>query len=282
MFRAERRRWLRSLAMDIPEALIERLAGSPVVQQQRFPGGDISGASEVRLADGRVVVAKYGPVVDIESRMLKTMALSDAPIPAVLEQEDDVLLIERLPSDGSLTGKAWLSLAEALHAVHARRGDAFGWHEDYALRHIAVENSALVDWPQFWSERRLLCHVPHLAVPLGRRIERLAMKMHEVLTAQPAPCLLHGDLWGGNVLVCEDKVSGLIDPCAYFGDREVDAASLTLFDDPPEYFFEALDFDEGWRNRQPVYRLWMWLVHVRLFGSSYVSAVERELDALGF
>jgi len=273
---------LRSSAMAIPEAIIGRLAGSPVVRQQRLPGGDISGASEVRLADGRVVVAKHGPVVDVESRMLEIMARSHAPIPAVLGQGDNVLLIERLPSSGSLSGKAWLSLAEALHALHARQGDAYGWQEDYALRQIAVENAPLGNWPQFWSERRLLCHVPHIPVQLGQRIEQLAMKMHELLPAKPAPCLLHGDLWGGNVLVYEDQVSGLIDPCAYFGDREVDAASLTVFDDPPEYFFEALGFDEGWRNRQPVYRLWMWLVHVRLFGSSYVSAVERELDALGF
>jgi fructosamine-3-kinase len=268
--------------MAIPEAIIRRLAGSPVVRQQRLPGGDISGASEVRLADGRLMVAKYGPVIDVESRMLETMARSDAPVPAVLGQGDDVLLIERLPAGGSLSGKAWLSLAEALHALHARRGDAFGWHEDYALRQIAVENAPLGSWPQFWAERRLLCHVPHIAVQIGKRIERLAKEIDELLPAKPAPCLLHGDLWGGNVLVYENQASGLIDPCAYFGDREVDTASLTVFDDPPGYFFEALGFDEGWRNRQPVYRLWMWLVHVRLFGSSYVSAVERELDALGF
>lgn len=268
--------------MSIPEGIVERLAGSPVVGQQRFPGGDISGASEVRLADGRVVVAKHGPVVDVESRMLEAMAHSHAPIPAVLGQGDGVLLIERLPSSGSLTGKAWLSLAEALHALHARRGDAFGWHEDYALRHVAVENGALASWPQFWTERRLLCHMPHIPVPLGRRIEHLATKLPEMLPANPVPCLLHGDLWGGNVLVSGDKVSGLIDPCAFYGHREVDAASLTVFDYPPEAFFGALKLDVGWRERQHVYRLWMWLVHVRLFGGSYVSAAERDLAILGF
>ena len=46
--------------------------------------------------------------------------------------------------------------------------------------------------------------------------------------------------------------------------------------------FEALELDRGWKQRQPIYRLWMWLVHVRLFGASYRSAVTRELDLLGF
>ncbi|MEC7889280.1 MAG: fructosamine kinase family protein, partial [Pseudomonadota bacterium] len=38
----------------------------------------------------------------------------------------------------------------------------------------------------------------------------------------------------------------------------------------------------GWQKRLPVYRLWMWLIHVRLFGSGYRVAAERDLDQLGF
>lgn len=268
--------------MSVPDEVIERLAGSAVVRQHRFPGGDISGASEVCLADGRTVVAKHGPVVDVEARMLKAMAHSDAPIPAVLGYGDGVLLIERLPSGGSLKNEAWMSLAETLSTLHKVTGDDYGWHENYALRDVIVENGPLDNWPNFWAERRLLCHVAHLPVPLGKRVRGLAAKLPDILPAKPASCLLHGDLWGGNVLVSNGRVTGLIDPCAYFGDREIDAASLTVFDAPTDNFFEALCLEEGWRERQPIYRLWIWLVHVRLFGGSYVSAVARELKILGF
>lgn len=268
--------------MSIAEATIERLAGAPVVRQRRFPGGDISGASEVTLADGRTVVAKQGPVVDAEGRMLEAMGRSAAPVPRVLGCKGDVLVIEHLPDDGGWSGSTWSSLAEALDALHAEPSDTYGWDEDYALRQVRVENARKDGWVAFWAENRLLCHVPHLPPGLARRVETLAGRLGEILPDSPRPSLLHGDLWGGNILVDGGKVSGLIDPCAFYGDREVDAATLTVFDAPPRSFFDALDFEAGWQGRQPAYRLWMWLVHVRLFGSGYASAVDRDLAALSF
>jgi hypothetical protein len=50
---------------------------------------------------------------------------------------------------------------------------------------------------------------------------------------------LHGDLWGGNILVAGDLVSGLIDPACYHGHTEVDLAMLGLFDQPDAAFYEA-------------------------------------------
>ena len=268
--------------MSIAEGVIGRLAGSPVVGQRCYAGGDISGASEVRLSDGRKLVAKHGPLVDVEARMLEAMARSNAPVPRVIGCSDDVLLIEKLENDGELSGAAWGSLAAALNALHAESSETFGWEEDYALRHVKIRNARAENWAEFWAENRLLCHLPHLPSGLARRIEALASKLSEIVPKRPRVSLVHGDLWSGNVLVGGNKVSGLIDPCAFYGDRELDAASLTVFDHPPHEFYNALELEQGWRERQPVYRLWMWLVHVRLFGSGYIAAADRDLAVLGF
>lgn len=268
--------------MRIPEDVIERLAGSPVVSQTRYAGGDISGASEITLADGRVLVAKYGPQTGAEGRMLDAMGRTGAPVPRVLGKGEDVLLIEHLPADGVLAGDGWNSLADALTRLHEKRGTAYGWSESYALRHVAVENATLGNWAQFWAERRLACHFPHIPPTIARRLDTLCARLSGLLPSAPAASLLHGDLWGGNVLVSRGVVSGLIDPCSYYGDREVDAATLTVFDRPPPSFFAELVLDAGWQERQPIYRLWTWLLHVRLFGSSYIAPVERELTGLGF
>ena len=260
---------------------IETICGSPVSRLYRFPGGDISGAARVELEDGRTVVAKTGPVVDVEAGMLRELERASTPSPKVLGVEDQVLVIEHLPSSGSLTD-AWDSLAEALHGLRGLGGEKYGWHQDYALRHVTVENTHCLNWAEFWAERRLRCHVPHLEAILGSRVTQLADAMPDILPSHPQVVFVHGDLWGGNILADGGKISGLIDPCAYYGHDEVDAASLTVFDDPPDRFFDALELGHGWRERQPVYRLWMWLLHVRLFGNNYRPAVERELDTLGF
>lgn len=263
-------------------ALVGRVTGQEIERTNRFAGGDISGATEVELADGSRVVAKMGPVVDVEARMLRAMAQSDARVPDVLGCENDVLLIEHLPAGGSLSGNAWPSLAAQLVALDDLDSENYGWDENYALRDIVVENEPCQDWPTFWADRRLLCHVPHLPPQLAQRVKELAKALPELLPARPRPVLVHGDLWGGNVIVDRQGNAALIDPCAYYGDREVDAASLTVFDTPPESFFDALDLEAGWQERQPIYRLWMWLLHVRLFGGGYVGACNRELDRLGF
>ncbi|NVD44209.1 fructosamine kinase family protein [Qipengyuania atrilutea] len=263
------------------EDLAKRLTGQAVTSVERFAGGDISGASKVKLADGTMIVAKSGPVVAEESRMLEAMRRAGAPVPRVLACENDVLLIDYVTGAGALSGDAWISLAEALTKLRQPTRAQYGWNEDYALRHVAVENDRAEDWPTFWAERRLLCHVPHLESALARRIEALAKSLPDLLPASPPAALLHGDLWGGNILVSGKNIS-LIDPNAYYGDREVDAATLTVFDSPAQAFFDALDLEPGWEKRQPIYRLWIWLIHVRLFGGGYEGSAMRDLDTLGF
>lgn len=252
------------------------LLGIGVAGTAALTGGDLSAVYRLRLANGGSAIAKLGPLVSEEAAMLKVIAASGAPAPAVRAIADDLLLIEEMPNDGNLAG-SWDHLAETLNILHARIGRGYGWPSDYAFGGVAIPNAPRPSWPSFWAERRLRCHLPHLPAPLARRLERLACRLPDLLPAQPAPALLHGDLWGGNVLVSGGRVTALIDPACYHGHREVDAAMLTLFDAPPPRFFDALALEAGWQARQPVYRLWPLLVHLRLFGSSYAGAVHAAL-----
>ncbi len=259
----------------------EQLLGSSVRASRRLSGGDLSAVFALDLADGRAIIAKLGPDVAIEAEMLRAMAASGAPVPQVLVVADGLLLMARVEAAGGPSG-AWEGLADVLGQLHACQGQDYGWDSDYAFGPVAIPNTRSADWAAFWADHRFGCHVPHLDTSLGRRIEALAERCGELLPRDPAPSLLHGDLWGGNVLVANGRVTGLIDPACYHGDREVDAAMLTLFDHPPAAFFERLGLAQGWQHRQPLYRLWPLLVHLRLFGASYRGAVETELVALGF
>lgn len=257
-----------------------RLIGVAVAEVRPLAGGDLSKVYGLTLGDGRRVIAKAGELAVREAAMLQAMAATGAPVPAVLAAGDDMLVMEWLDTGGSLSG-AWPALAEALAMLHRATGDHYGWPITYAFGAVAIANGPLDDWPTFWANRRLRCHLPHITRDLGRRIERLADSLGARLPAHPPASLLHGDLWGGNILTSGTRISGLIDPACYHGDREVDAAMLTLFDHPPPLFFDALALDAGWQERQPIYRLWPLLVHLRLFGSGYAGAVSGALQSLG-
>ena len=114
------------------------------------------------------------------------------------------------------------------------------------------------------------------------QVERAADAVMSPLTAisdADGTSLLHGDLWSGNVLFDASGAPVLIDPAVYVGHREVDLAMTRLFGGFPEAFYEAYaeawPLIEGWEDRLAIYQLYPLLVHARLFGGSYVSAVVR-------
>jgi len=260
---------------------IARIAGSAVTGSRKLAGGDLGGATRLDLADGRRIVAKHSLQAQAEGAMLEAMRATGAPVPQVLHAAGELLLITFIDAADPPGDPGWRDLARVVETLHASVDHAFGWPVDHAFGEVAIHNAECASWPQFWGERRLACHAGHVSPAIARRLEALATRLCDLIPERPPAALLHGDLWGGNILFAGGRVAALIDPACYYGHREVDIAMLTLFDHPPEEFFGELSLDAGWRERLPVYRLWPLLVHLRLFGESYRPAVERALEACG-
>ncbi len=257
------------------------LLGGALSHVEAIQGGDLSEVLRIVLTDGREAIVKNGPAPASEGFMLRAIAASGAPAPAVLRANDEVLVLAPLPAGGRLT-EAWTSLGRALTALHAAPGPRYGWASDYAFGPVAIPNGWTSDWPCFWSERRLLTHVVHLPSALAKRVEGLAAVLSSRLPPRPKPALLHGDLWSGNILVSGAQVTGLIDPACYYGHAEVDLAMLSLFDRPAAAFFDGYGaLEPGHDERSAIYRLWPALVHLRLFGAGYRPMVERLLKSAG-
>jgi fructosamine-3-kinase len=250
---------------------------------ERLAGGDLSEVLLVRRPDGRLTVAKGSSSAATEAAMLRALAAAGVPAPLVEAEHQSVLLLEHIENDGLFSPKAWADVGAAMARLHAQTADLYGWPSDYALGTVQLDNRQSGDWAAFWGEQRLISTANLLDRPWRERIERLALRLGELIPATPPASLLHGDLWSGNILVRDGALAALIDPACFHGHAEVDLAMLTVFDAPPDSFWEAYgEMDAGWRERRPVYQLFPALVHLRLFGSSYAGLADRLLTEIRF
>lgn len=253
-----------------------------IAEARRLHGGDLSDVTMLTLQGGARVVAKAGPKVETEARMLRALENAGAPVPKVLSVSTGLMFIEALSELRHGAG-SWARVGDALRALHRAKADApYGWDEDYAFGSLPIVNRHYADWAAFWGQNRLLAPAEGLPPGVRPRLLRLVEKLPDILPAAPRPSLLHGDLWSGNLLFGAAPDVWFIDPACYIGHSEVDLAMLHLFGQPGAGFSDAYGaLEAGWQERRAVYTLWPALVHFRLFGASYRGMVERLLSQLG-
>lgn len=201
----------------------------------------------------------------------------------------DWLLMEWLePASGAVDDQA--RLGRGLARIHGleeetdREGrPTFGWSTDNWIGSLPQDNQPSHSWADFWRDRRI---APQLTLAREGGHLRNAL-MDDLLAAIPAalagvgtPSLLHGDLWSGNSYATAAGVPALVDPAVYRGHGEVDLAMSELFGGFTSSFYEAYEevrpISAGYRShRRALYQLYYLLVHVNLFGRSYVAGCRR-------
>ena len=250
-------------------------------------GGCIAQVYKVEVDGGDPLVAKVAPEggLALEGEMLAYLARESAlPVPPVLHGADDLLLLAFVPNDSSLDGGAERHGAELLAALHGITAPAFGFHKDTLIGPLSQPNPWCPRWLDLFIEHRLL-YMGRIAQESGHlpngtlgRLEQLCARLDRYIEGPSQACLIHGDVWGGNVLTLNGRIAAFVDPAIYFADPEIELAYASLFDTFGESFFaryhELRPIAPGFHEaRRDLYTLYPLLVHTALFGGPYGNAV---------
>jgi fructosamine-3-kinase len=97
------------------------------------------------------------------------------------------------------------------------------------------------------------------------------------------PRLIHGDFWNGNVINSQNKTY-LIDPSLSYGHPEQDFAMSEMFGGFPIGFIDELiqelQLPKDYHLRKNYWSIYPLLVHINIFGTSYISSFESNLAQL--
>ncbi|HEX2191004.1 MAG TPA: fructosamine kinase family protein [Longimicrobiaceae bacterium] len=292
--------------MILPEAVRRRVEArfGAVRGARPVGGGCINPALRLELPDGPAFLKYNGDapagLFPAEARALAALRAAAGPelrVPEVCAAFDAGE--EGAPGEPGWILMEWIEpgprgagfderLGRGLAALHRRAAEPWGWEEDNFIGPLPQANAAAPTWAEFWRDRRLEPQLRH-AREAGyagdaREWERLLAGLPDLLAAaeEDAPSLLHGDLWGGNLLASAAGEPCLVDPAAYRGHREVDLAMSELFGGfPPRFraaYEEARPLLPGYREgRRAAYQLYYLLVHVVLFGGGYVARTRAAL-----
>ena len=204
------------------------------------------------------------------------------------------ILMEWIETSSSLRHRIDMDvLGEQLAAMH-RKGvspespPAYGLDHDNYIGSTPQRNGWDVDWVSFYRRCRLIPQM-ELARRNGlldhgriRRLEKLIEQLDRWLgEIERRPCLLHGDLWGGNVLAGPAGQPALIDPAVHYGDREADIAFTELFGGFSKRFYQSYEaaypLEPGYAERRDLYNLYHLMNHLNLFGGTYGAQVDSVL-----
>lgn len=178
----------------------------------------------------------------------------------------------------------WENLGLGLAQLHLNTSKQFGLDSDNFIASLPQKNLQTNDWASFFVEQRL---EPMLGkayfdrlIPLDflKKFQTIYAKLDSIFPKEK-PCLLHGDLWSGNVICDWEGQPCFIDPAIYYGHREMDLAFSRLFGGFDSRFYEAYDsivpLEPDFESRMGIYNLYPLLVHLNLFGTAYLPGIEK-------
>lgn len=280
------------------EAILEKSLGHPIkiINTEFKSGGCINNTLKLITTNANYFLKwQSGIPEDMfqkESIGLELLAKSgNIRIPEVISsgklEGKHYLLMENIESAPATTNY-WEDFGISLATMHqSNSAENYGLNHDNYIGKLPQPNSFHDNWIDFFIQNRLEFQLK-LAVEnrmVSTKFVEMYREFYELLPEllpQDKPALLHGDMWSGNVLVGNNGKVCLIDPAVYFGHREIELAFTQMFGGFGSEFYASYHatypLEPGFDERVEIYNIYPHMVHVNLFGQSYLSGVERVLQ----
>jgi len=260
-------------------------------------GGDINQAFRLNTDQGVFFLkANQAPqalqMFEAEAKGLGLLAQGPLLTPNVIDYgrlyNTAYLLLEYI-APSRPTGDFFIRFGDQLAQLHQITSPSFGLDQTNYIGTLLQKNPTYPDWPSFYWQARIqpqlnLAAQNQLFTPSDLQcFDRLPNILQNRCPNEPS-ALIHGDLWSGNYLCTQRQEVVLIDPAVCFAHREMDLAMTLLFGGYPASFYESYHdtypLELGWRDRMGIYQLYYLLVHVNLFGGSYVRQCIKLMNSL--
>ncbi|CAM9190094.1 unnamed protein product [Ectocarpus sp. 4 AP-2014] len=299
----------KSLTETMADSLAEALGVGTAGAEQRFKiggggyggggGASVGTIDDLETGDKKYFYKKAGPsgasMLEAERAGLQAMYEAKAiRVPRPICGGDGpggcFAIFEHLNMGGRASAERAELMGAQLAQMHRSLSPngKYGFHVDNTIGATAQPNGWMDSWADFWVERRLL-HMIRLSEREGgvfQNVDKVVEKTRSILAKHEVqPCLVHGDLWGGNQgFVAPESDPVIFDPATYYGDREVDLGMTHVFGGFPPAFYRGYEKEwplpEGHQERQVVYNVYHILNHHVLFGGGYLGQAQRMMGQI--
>ena len=278
--------------------ICNRLGKSRIINIQKIFGGCINNSWRIDFIDSKLFLKKN----DKEQKLLKfeQYCLNDLRkytnsqniiVPKVINyfeyQNTEFLLLEWIDIDNLNQKKLGAGIAEIHLNSNRKNSNKYG----YPIPGFIGTTKQVKGWETNWVDCFInlriepqLSLLKHCSLSINL-INNIKSKIKVHLSDHiPMNCLIHGDLWSGNIGTGHFEKGIIFDPSCWWADSEIDIAMSRLFggftDDFYSAYFKIIKEKKGSNKRTIIYNFYHILNHANMFGGNYINEVNNYINMI--
>ena len=278
--------------------ICKHLGKSKIINIQKISGGCINHSWRIEFSDSKFFLKKNErnqKLLKFEQYCLndlrKYINSQNIIIPKVIHyfeyENNEFLLLDWMNLNNFNQKKLGAGIAEIHLNSNKKKPNKFG----YPVPGFIGTTRQLDGWEVNWVDCFIRLRIePQLSLLNNGSfsidlINRIISKIKDHLSDHdPMNCLIHGDLWSGNVSTGTHEKGILFDPSCWWADSEIDIAMTRLFggftNDFYNEYFKIIKEKKDSNKRTTIYNFYHILNHANMFGGNYINQVNHYINLI--